>query len=198
MKSLENFLSSLNFASRSRMATSALLFLTRSFSCATKFLKLMFKSSMAAASFGFPMLEPLGGKPRTGAIISGRPGLSFAFVVVVAVEAVEGLVAVGEFVAVEAELVAAVLVAAAEAVVVVAVVAVVVVMVVVVVVVSSDGFGGCCFCCCKVSGRTSWEAMMAGSCGAPGTVGCPVGARRAGGVYLFELAAARAGAAAVR
>ena len=155
----------------------------------------MFKSSMAAASFGFPILEPPGGKPRTGAIISGRPGLSFAFVVV-AVEAVEGLVVVGEFVAVEA-LVAALLVAV-EAVVVVAVVAAVVVVVVVVVVVSSDGFGGCCFCCCKVSGRTSWEAMMAGSCGAPGTVGCPVGARRAGGVYLFELAAARAGAAAVR
>lgn len=27
---------------------------------------------------------------------------------------------------------------------------------------------------------------MAGSTGAPGTVGCPVGARRAGGVYLLE------------
>ena len=29
------------------------------------------------------------------------------------------------------------------------------------------------------------EDMMAGSTGAPGTVACPVGARMAGGVYLF-------------
>lgn len=36
-----------------------------------------------------------------------------------------------------------------------------------------------------LSGRASCEDMMAGSTGAPGTVDCPVGARRAGGVYLL-------------
>jgi hypothetical protein len=34
-------------------------------------------------------------------------------------------------------------------------------------------------------GRASCEEMMAGSTGAPGTVGCPVGGRLAGGVYLL-------------
>jgi hypothetical protein len=36
-----------------------------------------------------------------------------------------------------------------------------------------------------LSGRASDEDMMAGSKGAPLTVGCPVGARLAGGVYLL-------------
>jgi hypothetical protein len=35
------------------------------------------------------------------------------------------------------------------------------------------------------SGRAKEDAMMAGSTGAPGTVGWPVGGRRAGGVYLL-------------
>lgn len=36
-----------------------------------------------------------------------------------------------------------------------------------------------------LSGRASCEDMIAGSTGAPLTVDCPVGARRAGGVYLL-------------
>jgi len=36
-----------------------------------------------------------------------------------------------------------------------------------------------------LSGRASCEDMIAGSTGAPETVDCPVGARRAGGVYLL-------------
>jgi hypothetical protein len=36
-----------------------------------------------------------------------------------------------------------------------------------------------------LSGRASCEDMIAGSTGAPLTVACPVGARRAGGVYLL-------------
>jgi hypothetical protein len=36
-----------------------------------------------------------------------------------------------------------------------------------------------------LSGRASCEDIIAGSTGAPGTVVCPVGARRAGGVYLL-------------
>jgi hypothetical protein len=35
------------------------------------------------------------------------------------------------------------------------------------------------------SGRASCEDIIAGSTGAPLTVDCPVGARRAGGVYLL-------------
>ena len=38
-----------------------------------------------------------------------------------------------------------------------------------------------------LSGRANCEEMMAGSTGAPLTVDCPVGARRAGGVYLLPL-----------
>lgn len=36
-----------------------------------------------------------------------------------------------------------------------------------------------------VSGRDNCAEMMAGSTGAPETVGCPEGGRLAGGVYLF-------------
>jgi hypothetical protein len=43
------------------------------------------------------------------------------------------------------------------------------------------------------SGRASCEEMIAGSTGAPGTVGWPVGARRAGGVYLFAWPLGRGG-----
>lgn len=39
--------------------------------------------------------------------------------------------------------------------------------------------------CALLSGRAICEDIMAGSTGAPGTVGWPVGARLAGGVYLF-------------
>ena len=35
------------------------------------------------------------------------------------------------------------------------------------------------------SGRAIWEEIIAGSTGAPGTVGLPVGRRRAGGMYLL-------------
>jgi hypothetical protein len=38
-----------------------------------------------------------------------------------------------------------------------------------------------------LSGRASWDEIMAGSTGAPLTVDWPVGARRAGGVYLLVL-----------
>lgn len=41
------------------------------------------------------------------------------------------------------------------------------------------------FSAAGLSGRASWEDMIAGSTGAPLTVDCPVGARLAGGVYLL-------------
>jgi hypothetical protein len=41
------------------------------------------------------------------------------------------------------------------------------------------------FSAAGLSGRASCEDIIAGSTGAPLTVDCPVGARRAGGVYLL-------------
>jgi len=42
-----------------------------------------------------------------------------------------------------------------------------------------------CSSCKPASGRAICEEIMAGSTGAPATVGLPVGRRRAGGMYLF-------------
>lgn len=42
-------------------------------------------------------------------------------------------------------------------------------------------------------GRANWAEMIAGSTGAPDTVAVPVGARRAGGVYLFGFCEAERG-----
>lgn len=45
--------------------------------------------------------------------------------------------------------------------------------------------GDCCLRDAE-SGRANCEEIIAGSKGAPAIVGCPVGARRAGVVYLFD------------
>lgn len=47
---------------------------------------------------------------------------------------------------------------------------------------SSSGFGAAF----SLAGARSCDEMIAGSTGAPLTVACPVGARRAGGVYLLD------------
>jgi hypothetical protein len=57
----------------------------------------------------------------------------------------------------------------------------------------SDGLVPRCDNLAAESGRASCEEMIAGSTGAPGTVGWPVGARRAGGVYLFAWPLERGG-----
>ena len=56
---------------------------------------------------------------------------------------------------------------------------------------------GLLFSAAGLSGRASCDDMMAGSTGAPATVAWPVGARRAGGVYLL-FDAARGGKSCLR
>lgn len=56
---------------------------------------------------------------------------------------------------------------------------------------------GLLFSAAGLSGRANCAEMMAGSTGAPLTVAWPVGARRAGGVYLL-LVAARGGKSCLR
>jgi hypothetical protein len=56
---------------------------------------------------------------------------------------------------------------------------------------------GLLFSAAGLSGRASCEDMIAGSTGAPLTVAWPVGARRAGGVYLL-LEAVRGGKSCLR
>lgn len=57
---------------------------------------------------------------------------------------------------------------------------------------SSSSFGAVF----SLVGARSWDEIIAGSTGAPLTVACPVGARRAGGVYLLELWPVRGGKSA--
>lgn len=56
---------------------------------------------------------------------------------------------------------------------------------------SAAGLVGCADFVDVESGRARDEEMMAGSTGAPGTVGWELGGRRAGGVYLFAPPLAR-------